>query len=507
MKSNMLAPSRQSAFDCKTFARRFLVAVTFTFLLCEAAAQQAKQLSPTLGASAQANLVKRSDDAKPKASDAAAPDKSATPLVPPRLTLEAATDLLIKNNLSVLAARYNVDVQRAQRIAAGLRPNPTLTVSATQFAIPRVFSEPRYLIKTDPDPVAAMSTYTIEVDQLIERGGKRQLRAAQAESNMQAAEAQVRDALRQQIFQLRQAFYGAVLARENLRVVRENAEYFNRTERILRVQVKEGYTAGVDLKRIELQQLQFQRDVANALQNYNQATRDVLNLIGAGDAPTLRSSTEFINAAAKTSSVDLAQDLEVVEGDLNIIPTLLWIDDLRRLALENRPDVRAAELALEAAKSGLALAEAGRKRDVTIGGQYSRTGSDNTVGVVVGVPLLTAPRANAVIAQAAATKAQAEAQLRLVKTQALTDVEKAFTAYMVARDRVRLFTSSALHTASDVRAIEEAAYREGAKSLLDFLDAQRTYNQTLLDYNQARYDFLMSLYQIEFATGAQIVKK
>ena len=197
---------------------------------------------------------------------------------------------------------------------------------------------------------------------------------------------------------------------------------------------------------------------------------------------------------------------EIIEGNLEIIPTLLWIDDLRELALSNRPDVKAAELSLAAAKTGLALAEAQRVRDLTIGGQYSRNGSDNTVGVAVSVPLAIARRAHAAIAQATATKLQAEAQLRLVQTQALTDVEKAFTAYRINRDRLRLFSSTALNMAGDVRRIEEIAYRDGAKGLLDYLDAQRTYNQTVVDYNQARYDFLMGLYQLELATGTTIVK-
>jgi cobalt-zinc-cadmium efflux system outer membrane protein len=125
---------------------------------------------------------------------------------------------------------------------------------------------------------------------------------------------------------------------------------------------------------------------------------------------------------------------------------------------------------------------------------------------VVGLPLKIGPRANAAFAQATSTKLQAEAQLRLVRTQALTDVEKAFTAYQVSRDRLRLFTGSALATANDVRRIEEIAYRDGAKGLLDYLDAQRTYNQTLIDYNQTRYDFILSLYQLELATGTAIIR-
>lgn len=422
------------------------------------------------------------------------------------LSLQKAIDLLIANNLAVVAARYNVDILRAQRIAAGLRPNPTMTVSATQFTLPRNLQHPSYNVKTFPDNAAANTTYTVEVDQLIERGGKRELRAAQADLNTQTAEAQLQDALRQQLFQLRQAFFTAVLARENLRVVQENLDHFDRTEHILFAQVKEGYTAGVDLKRVELQRVQFQRDVVTAEQSYQQSLRDVLNLIGAGDAPSSANSTQLTGTPTAYNAPELLANLDVVDGSLEIVPTELWIDDLRRLALANRPDVQAAARALAAAQAGLKLATAQRVRDITVGGQYARVGSDNTVGVVVGVPLKIGSRASAAIAQATATRLQAEAQLRQAQTQALTDVEKAFTSYQVSRDHLRLFAGGMLHTASDVLRTEEISYREGSKSLLDYLDAQRTYNQTMLDYNQARYDFLLSLYQLEFATGTTIIK-
>jgi outer membrane protein, heavy metal efflux system len=424
-----------------------------------------------------------------------------------RLTLDAATDLLIANNLAVVAARYNVDIVRAQRVAAGLRPHPNLTLSATQFTIPRVFKYPRELFKTNQENGAANTSYTLEVDQLIERGGKRQLRVSQAELNTQAAETQVKDALRQQIFQLRQAFFTTVLARENLRVLNESLDHFDRTEKILFVQVKEGYSAGVDLKRVQLQRLQFQSDISNAQQAYQQSLRDVFNLMGAGDTPSFANAAQpVLTAGTPSAAPGLDASLEAIDGSLDIIPTLLWIDDLRRLALENRPDVKAAELAFKAAEQGVALAQAQLARDLTLGGQYSRNGSDNTVGMVISIAIGTRGLTNAAIAQATASRLQAQAQLRLVRNQALTDVEKAFTAYNASRERLRVFTGNALSTAADVRRIEELAYHDGAKGLLDYLDAQRTYNQTLVDYNQARFDFLMSLYQLEQATGTTIVK-
>src|SRR5260370_11710431 len=259
-----------------------------------------------------------------------------------RLSLQSATDLLIKNNLSVIAARYNVDILRAQRLASGLRPRPSITVSATQFAVPGVFRHPANLIHSNTSS-AANTTYLVEVDQLFERGNKREFRISQANLNTQAAEAQVKDALRQQLFQLRQAFFMAILARENLRVARENLNHFTGTERILFAQVKEGYTAGVDLRRIQLQQLQFSSDVSRAEQSYEQSLRDVLNLTGSGDAPSLANVMHTTGVGGSPSALPgLGGSLEVVEGKLGIIPTLLWVDDLRALAFANRPDIRAA---------------------------------------------------------------------------------------------------------------------------------------------------------------------
>ncbi len=482
-------------FEVCAVPRLFLAAI---IILKLATASSGQTTTPALTA--------KPDVVAPEKMVNAASTSTVSSSAPQRLSLDTAVNSLIENNLAVAAARYGIDIQRAQRIAAGLRPSPSITFSATQFAFPRLIHQPHLLIGTDGN-VAANTTYTLEVDQLIERGGKRFLRASQADLNTQAAEAQLRDTLRQQIFQLKQAFFTAVLARENLRVAKENSDHFNHTERILAVQVKEGYTAGVDLKRMELQQLQFKRDVASAEQSYQQSLRDIFNLTGAGDAPSSAESTQIIKAAASSTAPDIDADLKIVDGHLEIIPTLLWINDLRRMALANRPDIKAAELALEAAKQGRALAFAGRTRDVTVGGQYSRSGSDNTVGIVLSVPLGISRRAGAAIAQATAVQLQAEAQLRQVKTQALTDVEKAFTTYRLSRDRLRLFTGGALRTASDVRRIEEIAYRDGAKGLLDYLDAQRTFNQTQLDYNQARYDFMMSLYQLEYATASDIVSK
>src|SRR5262249_54854664 len=158
-----------------------------------------------------------------------------------------------------------------------------------------------------------------------------------------------------------------------------------------------------------------------------------------------------LDSALQIASIDITslpeQALDVIEGDLDLQPVSMRIEELRQLALVNRPDLRAAQLDYDAAEAGLKLAEAERVRDVTLGGQYARVGSDNTVGVAVGVPLSTRARAEAAIAQATAARLQAEARLRQARAQVLTDVEKAFVAYRVSSDRLSLFNGQVLRNA------------------------------------------------------------
>lgn len=418
-----------------------------------------------------------------------------------RLSLQGATDALIDKNLTVLASRYNVDLFRAQRVAAALKPSPTVVISANQFAIPRVVSHPRYFGTTDGD-ASANSTYTVDVEKLVERGGKRELRMSQADIQTNAAEAQMKDTLRQQMFELKQAFLAAVLARENIRMLRQNLNDFNRTQQLLTAQVREGYSAGVDLRRIGLEVVEFQGGVSQAEQSYVHGVRDVLNLIGEGESAPVDFAVQ-INGP-ETSLPERAFD--AIDGDLDPHAKSFEADEIRTLALANRPDLQAAQLEVDAAGVALKLAEAERVRDVTLGGQYARSGSDNALGIAFGVPLTTRAKANAAIAQATAARMQSEARLRQVRAQVLTDVEKALVAYRVSRDRLRLFDGQVLRNASEVRNIEQVAYREGSRALLSFLDAQRAYNQTVVGYNQARHDLVLSIYQLELAAGVSLSK-
>jgi len=415
--------------------------------------------------------------------------------LPTALTLATAEELLLQHNLAIIAARYGVDIARAQRLTAAVRPNPALTLGAEQF---NLNNAPRNL--TTDNPTASQRTYTFRLDQLLERGNKRGLRTEAAEFQVQAAEAQVLDTIRQQLLQLRQTFYSAVLARENVRVAEENLQLTNDTERLIRVRVGAGDAPEWDLIKFQANKVQFQRDLVSAQLAYQQAIRDLLNLLGAQAGNRAAAVPPKAASEMPTPPADAPLDLvgELAIGPLTL-PTPLA--DLRQAAFENRPDVVAAQRTVDAAQRTLDLAYAQRHRDIDVATEYQRVGGDNTVGVTITVPLFLFNTFQGQIDQGLAQLQQANVLLDQARLQALTDVDKAYQAYQSSQHVLQVYTAETLARAEESFRIASVTYRQGATSLLELQDAQRTLNQTRVASNQAYFDYRMSLYQLELATG------
>src|SRR5262249_46953552 len=227
-------------------------------------------LVSTKSSPGQMPILPKTNPASATAAMPAAPQRAR---IPRQITLDKAEDILLQNNLTIIASKYGVDLARASRLVASLKPNPIVTFGAEQFDV----AHPLRQIFSTNSNVAANKFYTLRFDQVFERGNKRELRTAAADFQLRAAEAQVLDATRQQMLQLKQAFTGAVLARENVRVANENLYLINSTEQLIRLHVSTGDTAEWDLIKFQANRVQYQRDLVSAQLTYQQSTRDLLN--------------------------------------------------------------------------------------------------------------------------------------------------------------------------------------------------------------------------------------
>lgn len=405
---------------------------------------------------------------------------SFVPEVPKVLTLELAEDLLLQRNQAIAGSRYQLEVTQALRQIAGYKPNPIAHAGAEQlpFYSPIAGSYPRLFASSAN--AATNPVYTAMVTKTIERGGKRELRTQAADAQVEVSRAQIADIFRGQLFQLRQAFTTALLARENLRLAQTIDAQYEQTEKLTRVRLLAGDVPEVELLRARAARLPYQQAVIDSQTAGQQAVRDILNLLN-----------------ARSGGVEL-------EGNFVSKPVTSSLEDLRQLALSERPDVAAARNALKATEKGSALAQALRTRDISVGVEYQRVGQDHSVGAVAEFPLFVYNDQKAAASQAGAQQRAAEALLRQVETQALTDVEKAYQAYLAARRALSIYGDEGLATTEKVRNVLEFSYQKGEASLFELLDAQRTASQSAVAANQARAAYALAIWQLEQAIGRQL---
>lgn len=393
---------------------------------------------------------------------------------PRRITLDDAISLALSNSPSLKATRTQIAQNKAQEVTANLRPNPLLSWD-TQF-IP-IFNPGDF----STDTLNNLQQFDIGVGYLFERGHKRQNRLRAARDATAVTESQVADAERTLAFNVAQQFVNALLANSNLQFAQEDLSSFQQTATISEQRYKAGDISEGDLLKIKLQMLQFQTDVTAAQVARVQALGSLRQLIGYNALPR---------------NYDVA-------GDLDYQPLNAGLDDLQALALRTRPDLRAAQQGITAAQSQVSLAKANSKQDLNAAINYSHVSGVSSTSLFFNIPIPLFNRNQGEIARTRSTVDQAQFTARGTEDTVLTDVMNAYEATATNQEVVKLYTSGYLKQAEDSRNISEYAYRGGAATLLDFLDAQRSYRATQLAYRQALAAYMLSLEQLRQAVGTR----
>lgn len=390
------------------------------------------------------------------------------------LTIEIATDQFLKRNLSVEAARLEVGIAEAERIAARLRPRPGLTISAENLPI------------SGPTPSNQLRETGLTFTQPFAIGSQRRQRLELAERTVAVAEAQLASVLSQRLFELKRTFYESVLANTILSLEQENRDNFAELLRFTTARFQEGDVSESEVIKVKLERIKFDATVANATLTLRQAKIRLLEMLGESDF-------------ARTENAEL-------RGTLDFRDVSIDLAGLRQSALANRADVKVLEAEVARSESALGLERSRGKGEVTPYVGYKRVGVDNTLLAGVTVPLPFGNRNQGGIARAEAEKSVAETNLRITRNRTLAEIESAYRAYETARDQVRAYESGILKQADESRDITTYAYREGAVELITLLDAQRTRAEVRATYYKAMLDYYTSLFRLELTTGMEIVK-
>jgi outer membrane protein, heavy metal efflux system len=390
------------------------------------------------------------------------------------ISLDDAIQMALQHNHNILAARTTIQQNEAEETTANLRPNPVI-LSDWQF-LP-VFQPSQF----SADYLDNTAQFDLGVSYLFERGKKRQHRLRAAKDLTAQTRSLVADNERSLAFSVASQFINVELAESTLELAKQDLKSFQNTVDISEARLKAGDIGEGDVLKIKLQMLQFETDVSAAQLARVQGLSDLRQLLG-------------YESIVPDYDVAGAFDYQPVKGNL---------DDFQAKALQNRPDLRAAQQGVTAANSQHALQQAIGKRDITGEINYTHIGYLNDVSLFGQMQMPVFDRNQGEIARAGFAITQAQEQERFANGQVLTDVRDAFENLRTNDQIVGLYRSGYINEAQQSRDISEYAYRHGAASLLDFLDAERSYRATQLAYRQALASYLLALEQLRVAVGTR----
>jgi len=400
--------------------------------------------------------------------------QTATP--PAALTWQETQQRFRANNPTLLAGQVTIDESRADEITAYLRPNPNLTFGWDQLTP----------FNGNPYRPVSQSYLFWDLDYLHEREHKRELRLASAQQGTAITISAQSDLQRNLMFSLRDAFVRVLLAKAVLAVAKENLDYYDKEIGINRERFKAGAIAKVDFERVELQRVQFESDLETAQVNLRTAKIDLLAL--------LRDRTPV-------EQFDVTEPFDFGEPatDLN---------ELRSLALNTRPDLREAQQSLEKARTDHRLSIANGSSDPTfsVDASHQPPPLNTYVGFSVSFPLRIFDKNQGDKLHTFLDIGRNEKLRDAAEVTSLHDVDSAYATLMSTLQLLRPYKSKYLKEAQDIRSTVSFAYEHGAASLLDFLDAQKDYRDTELNYVNLIGSYLSAANQVNFAVGSEVIR-
>ena len=395
-------------------------------------------------------------------------------------TWQQLKDKFQKDNPTLRAGQDNIAESKAMEITAFLRPNPDLTFTSDGTQISRYNGVWRPLAGTDYSPA---------VSYLHERANKRELRLESAKKGTSIAESQQDDMIRNMTFNLRTAFISALQAKAVRDVAKENLTDYDKLLGVSRDRLAAGDIAQVDMMRLHLQRVQYESDLQTAEVNVRTAKIQLLQLL---------------NDRTAVDQFD-------VTGTFDFSDTLTPLDEFRRLALDARPDLRAAMQTVDKARTDHQLAVSNGSTDPTFNAWWTHNPSFNnpfdneTLGFSVSVPLRIFDRNQG---EKERTQIDIRRNQRLEQAataQVYSDVDSAYATLSSSLILLRPYKATYLEEAVKVRDTITFAYQHGGASLLDFIQAESDYRTVRLSYLNLVGSYLNAASQLNLAVGREVI--
>ncbi len=380
------------------------------------------------------------------------------------------------NNPTLRAGQLGIDESKANEITAFLRPNPTFGLIVDQ--IDPFPGGPSH------GPFAFLLTVGT-LSYLHERQHKRELRLESAQKATDITISGRADLERNLVFSLRMAFVQALQQKALLDLAKDNLAYYDHVLDVNRERFKVGDIAQVDMDRLDVQRVQYESDVQTADVNLRTAKIQLLQLL---------------NDRTQVEQFD-------VTGLFEFSTELASLDDFRQMAMDTRPDLRAAIQEVDKAKTDHRLAVANGSTDPTVSFDFGRNPPiDQYFGVGVSIPLRIFDRNQGEKLRTQLDIDRNERNYDAAKAAVFGDVDSAYATVRSTIILLQPYKQKYLQEASRVRDTIEFSYQHGAASLLDFLNAQAEYRAVQVNYLNLIGSYLNAAAQLNLAVGREVIQ-
>jgi len=397
------------------------------------------------------------------------------------LTWQEVRDKFETANPTLLADQMNIDESKAEEITANLRPNPGLTLS----------TDGTQLTPHNGTWVPLLGTeFLANGSYLHERDHKRELRLKAQQDATAVAVSTHADLERNLLFNLRGAFVSTLEAKAVFQFAKDDLAYYDKVLEISRDVFSAGGMAQIDLDRLELQRVQYESDLEAADVNLRTSKIQLLMLL---------------NDRTPIEQFD-------VTGTYDFDDQLPPLDDFRKIALDTRPDLKAAVESIVEAQTNHTLAVANGSTDPTLSAWYSFNPSFNnpddhqTLGASISIPLRIFDRNQG---EKLRTKLDITLRERLrdaAEAQVLSDVDSGYATLNSTLNLLRPYKAKYLQQSVRVRDTVTFSFQHGGASLLDFLNAEAQFRYVQLAYVNLVGSHLTAAAQLNMAVGREAIQ-
>lgn len=402
------------------------------------------------------------------------------------LTMEQAVSLALARNHDIIAAKLSVDASLLDRVQAGLYPNPTLSYSLGNLVVGKANPQ------TDP-PIAqpgffGQTTHALTISEVVDVWAKRNTRMRTADRSIELTKFKVQDALREIVYNVRSAFTEFQREKSERDLSRETRARYDETVRISRARFSGGDISEAELKKVELEGLRYQNAEVDAEMQLDLARLKLTTLLG-------------LTSPAELPGDPVTGALQ--HGTLELAP-------LVERATQQRPDVLAARQAREVSMAALEQARREAFPDLSLSLSYYHSeflvsgDNPNSLGIGLSLPLPIFDHNQANIGRAQLDEKRLENEARRLFSIIHREVAEAVRRTERGHRLLNVFEGGMLDKAETSLRVAEKSYRAGAISLLELLEAQRTYLETRAQYVRAQHDYRQAIVDVMHAISGEV---